>query len=143
MIIQIIDELGRETMAHDKALATVLAKGDLGSVESTKVVPLDAAGEDATFNGIVWMSAGADVTEVIMLKRCIALVTVDSATYIEGAGLKYSSGDNGTEYVFNADGNANTICWAAESKASATKLKVLFDVRLLATVGKLYDIASA
>lgn len=128
--IKILDESpdSRLIVTLPKLAATIFDKGDLVSLESSAAVPLDAVTEDATFAGLAWQAAGTWTTEVQVLIKCVAEVTVSSDTYDTGNPLLYVSGDNGTEYVFADATSGTTICWAMQTKTSAvTRLRVLFD----------------
>jgi len=123
---------GRVTLAK-KTAADDIQKGDFLKLTTGEVEKMAAATDDATFVGIAAMkSEDADGPSTILVyTQCIIQMAMDSAAYAFGAGLK----GNFTNSTLVADGGANTIAFAWETKATTTSLKVLVDVRAL---GKLF-----
>ena len=119
----------RMTMAK-KTAADDIDKGDLLKLTSGEVEKTAAVTDDGTFCGVSAMkSADADGPQnILFYLRCICEVPMESAAYTFGAGLK----GNYTNGTLEADGSANTIAHAWETKATTTSLKVMFDVLNLA-----------
>lgn len=124
-----------------KAGATVFVKGQFVSLESNVAVHMDAAAEDATFAGVVWMGADATVTEVrVLMSGQVEIDLAGAATADLGDGFAYNAGDTSTDYSIVADGAANTIMHAAKQyDSNVTRLRANFDVRGL---GKLYGVSA-
>ncbi len=114
--------LDKKTAADDIQIGDFLSLDTLNGVEKMTVVT-----EDASFVGIAGMlSADADGPDrLLVFTQCIIEVPVTSAAYVFGDGLKWVSGE------LVADGAANTIAWAYETKGTTTSLKVLVDVLAL------------
>lgn len=117
------------------AAATAIEVGDLISYEGSAAVLLNADTEDATFIGYAINQHTANQPEpdrLVVGLRGVLKMTVTSATYDFGDGLKYTS-----ENTLVADGGANTLAWAGEYAATVTTLKVIVDVIKL---GKLFGV---
>ena len=126
---------GRVTLAK-KTAATNIQKGDFVKLTTGEIEVVSGATDDATFLGVCSMkSEDADgPTNLLIYTQCIVECPMESAAYAFGAGLKYNT--NGT---LEADGSANTIAFAWETKGTTTSLKVLVDVIAL---GKLFTVSA-
>lgn len=114
------------------AAATVFEHGQLVSFESSAGVHLDAATEDATFVGVVSQASPSDQDFVMVAVKGVIDIDVTSGTFDHAAGLKYAAGGSSTVYSLVADGGANTIMWAWETRTSAvTRLRAYFNVPAL------------
>ena len=115
--------LAKKTAADDIQIGDLLISDGANGVEK-----MSADTEDATFVGIAaMMSKDADGPQNILIyNKCIIEMPVTSAAYAFGAGLKWVTAG------MVADGAANTIAWAWETKGTTTSLKVLVDVPALA-----------
>lgn len=121
------------------ATATSLTiQGSLCSYESSYIVLLDAAAEDATFCGVNILTHTANEASPELITTALkATVIYDctSATYGFADGLTYASANAVVD-----DGGYNTICFSARLEASAvTRLRCLIDVVAL---GKLFAVAA-
>lgn len=118
----------------------VVAIGDFVTLESNVFDVMDAVGDDSLFAGIaISANASGDLNAVTVASVCKIRVAVASASYGLYDGLKYSLGDNGTDWVLIADGGANTIAWSMQETGTVTTLDVLIHVPLLAiNSGKLF-----
>ena len=130
VLIVAYDEGALDRASLPVASATVIRKGDLISLESNKAVLLDDATEDATFAGISESeSASGETDDITVLRRCIVEITVGSATYDYGNGLKYNAGDADNAYDFVADAGADTIMWIHKQyDVAATIVLALVDI---------------
>jgi len=132
-IIQAASNLDRIVAPVGSTVA--LNQGDLVSYESNTTVLLDAATEDASFQGYMLNSAISDQDEpdqaVVGLKGIVQYDST-SATYTVGAGLKYTS-----KNALVADGGANTLAHSAEYGTTKTRLDTIIDVIAL---GKLFGV---
>ena len=115
-----IRPLAKKTAADD------IQKGDLLKLTTGKVEKMDNVTDDSTFVGVADMkSEDANGPSIISVRlKCIVLAPVESAAYAFGAGLK----GNFTNGTLEADGGANTIAHAWETKATTTSLHVMIDV---------------
>lgn len=122
---------GRITLPK-KTAADDIQKGDFLKLTSGEVEKMDAAADASTFIGVSAMkSEDADGPQKILVYlQCIVIIDVESASYAFGAGLK----GNFTNGTLEADGSANTIAHAWETKATTTSLRALVDVINLAKV---------
>lgn len=99
--------------------------------EGATCVPTNAVTEDAVFAGIALTGheQNKDYRSTIsIVEECEVEVDVVSASYIRGAGLKLNSTAYGDDIELVADGSADTIAWAAETKATTTRLLVRVSV---------------
>jgi len=121
----------------------VVLEGQLLIEASGEVDHMDAVAEDADFIGVALTGHSANPDDfrdsITVSQKCLIDIDVTSAAYVYGAGLKYSAGGPTTDYSLVADGGANTIAWAAETK-TATRLLVYVDVWAL---GKQMGLVSA
>jgi hypothetical protein len=126
----------RMTLAK-KTAADVIEKGDLLKVTTGEVEKTANVTDDSTFGGVCAMdSADANGPQnILFYLRAICEMPMESAAYNFGAGLK----GNYTNGTLEADGGANTIAHAWETKATTTSLKVMFDVLNLA---KLFTVSA-
>lgn len=109
------------------ASGTTVEVGDLISFESSAGVKLDAAAEDATFIGVSQTKSISGQTDPLSVDMDgLFEAAVESASYSIGDALSYNASNDTLEAS-----TANTIAWAAETKASATSLKVFIDVLAL------------
>jgi len=133
---RILQEAGdRDRIVIPVGTSTNLEKGDLLSYESGAAVLVDAATEDATFIGYAVNQVSADFSEpdrIVAGLKGIVEYDCTSAAYNVADGLKYAD-----ENKVVADGGANTIAHAAETKGTTTRLAVLIDVLAL---GKLFAV---
>lgn len=122
--------------------STAIEEGDLLCWDGSGLVPMAAAGDDATFVGCAGGKCGTgdSGTYIPVYTKCMVKIAADSATYNLGAGLKWSA-DN--QVV--ADGNANTIGWVFDNgSGTRTTVTMLVNVVLLgAKADKLFDTPSA
>jgi len=102
---------------------------------SNEMEHMNAVAEDASFIGICTVGHSANPDDFrdsgVVLMKCLVEIDVASASYVYGAPLKYNAGSNAADYSLIADGGVNTIAWAAETKANATRLLVRIDVYAL------------
>jgi len=119
----------RMTLAK-KTAADDIQVGDFLKCTSGEVEKMAAVTDDGTFCGVSAMkSADANgIQNILFYTRCIVEMPMESAAYEFGAGLK----GNFTNGTLEADGSANTIAHAWETKATTTSLKCLVDVLNLA-----------
>ena len=93
---------------------------------------MNAAGDDAIFCGVCIVGHSANPDDFrdsgVVLQKCLVEMDVTSASYDYGDPLKYAAGSDTVDYSLVADAGANTIAWAAETKTTATRLLVRFDV---------------
>ena len=112
------------------AAGTQIKVGWFVTLEAATAAIFDAANNDAEFCGIAGTGHEPNFDNrdtITVLERCEVEVDVVSASYVRGAGLKWSAG-LGDSLVLVDDGGADTMAWAAETKATTTRLKVLVDV---------------
>ena len=119
------------------AYTTAIQKGAMLQWDSNTLLPMAAEDDDALFCGISDSVAAATVDSgknMLVMPKCICLVTVASGTFRFGAGVKWASAT-----TVAAD-NANGIGWIVNDDSSARiSVKVLFDVFRL---GKLFDVVA-
>ena len=124
--------------------ATAIDLGEMVKLSSSTIVPVAAEGDQSTFVGI---SDGQALTtvdagkQIVVYTKCICRVSLTSAAYNFGDGLKWA--DDST--LVAAD--ANTIGWfwdATKTGQTLTEGLVLFDITQMGSVtGNLIDIALA
>jgi len=135
---RILQEAGdRDRIVIPVGSSTNLEKGDLLSYESSAAVLVDADTEDATFIGYAVNQVSSDFSEpdrIVAGLKGIVEYDCASAAYDVADGLKYSA-----ENTVVADGGANTIAFAAETKGTTNRLAVLIDVLAL---GKLFAVSA-
>ena len=136
---KIIKEEGFWTIEMPVTASTALDDGETAKLASSKVSPVSAATDDATFIGISeGVALAAQTTARVPIARVCVLQVAgqSSATLAMGAGLLWSA-----KLTFAADVGANTIAWVNDDSGSArTSWQVLVDVPRLA---KLFVAASA
>ena len=121
------------------ASAAVIEPGMFVKISSGAVTQAPAVADNSTTFGVAnGKSANGETDKIPVVTEGFFRATVTSAAYEFGAGLKMTTDENGT---LVADANADTIAWAWEYSASATKLKVYFNLMLLD--GKVWDTCSA
>ncbi len=101
------------------------------NLESSECVPHNAEAEDQYFAGIALTGHSPNVdhrTEISITETCVVEVDVASASYVRGEKLKISGTASGDSIILITDAGSNTLCWAAETKATTTRLKVRIDV---------------
>lgn len=106
---------------------TEIKPGHFCSFEGGYLVLLNAATEDASFAGIAATGHKPTVDNldhITVLETCEVEVDVVSGTYTRGEGLKLNGVTSGDSIILEADAGANTLAWAAETKASTTRLRV-------------------
>jgi len=115
------------------ASATVVGVGDLIAIESDLATVLSQADDDQYFSGPSQdHSASGDILDITTYGKCVARVTVASATYGIGDDLEWQSGANGTAWVFVA-GATNPVAQSMQQlDATGTgPILVSFDVQKL------------
>jgi len=115
--------------------ATEIKPGWLVNYVGGFAVVTDAAGEDAIFAGvaITGHEQNKDYRSTIQVAEvCEIEADVTSADYVRGDGLTLAAAAGGDTISFVDDGGANTVCWAAETKTTATRLRIRIDVWALA-----------
>lgn len=127
--------------------ATTIKRGHFVNNNSNALELYNAVGENVIFAGVALQThdpsheypAGKDLT---ITEKCIVEVDVSSANYVRGQGLKNSGTTEGDSLILADHGGTpgDTIAWAFEKKTSATRIKVLVDVKLLQQVaGALWE----
>lgn len=111
--------------------ATEVKPGWLVTLESSTLELLNAATDDQYFAGVAMTGHKQNKDRrsgISLAEKCVIEVDVVSASYVRGAGLKVDGTDSGDSIKLVADGGANTVAWAAETKATTTRLAVTVDV---------------
>lgn len=91
------------------ASATTVGVGDLISIESDLATVFSTAADDQYLTGPSQdASQSGETLDIVTYGKCLAEVTVASSTYGIGEKLEYSSGGNGTAWVFAA-GSSNPV----------------------------------
>jgi len=108
------------------ASATVIKAGEFLTWESNLVAIVDDPTDDVYFIGMaLGASANGETDKIPITPAFIADVTVASAAYDLGAGLKFAA-DGSLE----ADGGADTVAHVWDySSATVTSLRARFDAR--------------
>lgn len=118
--------------------STVIKAGEFLSWESNAIAIVDDPTDDAYFIGMaLGASASGETAKIPITPAFIADVTVASATYDLGAGLKF-----GTDGSLESDGGtSDTVAHAWDYYASATtSIRARFDTR--ATLAKFVDVSA-
>jgi len=120
-----------ERMVFDRipvATASVIAYGDLVTVESNSLALLDSADDDQYFCGIALgaSASGETATIPVAMGDVVGEGFMASAAYRFGAGIKYEDTSDNGELV--ADGSANTIGFVvSDNSSSTTSAKIRFN----------------
>ena len=105
----------------------VLTKGDLIHAGTGHAYQVDAATNQLTFVGLALdSSADGDTDDIAVVVKGIAEIDATSASYRVPDGLTWTSSN-----ALVDDGGADTFGWVAEGTSSATRIKFMFDARIL------------
>jgi hypothetical protein len=123
------ERMGRTTLPVDPSVE--IKAGWFVNEATGKCVEHDADTEDAILAGIALTGHKPNVDNrdtISIAEECEVEVDVVSANYTRGEGLKINGTSSGDDIELTKDGGANTSCWAAETKTSATRLRVRVNI---------------
>jgi len=111
----------------------VITKGDLlrntaaADTTSGYVYLIDAATNQLSFVGLALdSSADGDTDDIAVVVKGIAEIDATTASYRVPDGLVWTSSNTVVD-----DGGVNTLGWVAEGTGSASRIKFMFDARIL------------